>query len=41
MHLQAEVGIAAHFEYSETGKSNKSKDSYWVQTIKEIVSTEL
>ena len=40
MHLQAEVGIAAHFEYSETGKSQKSKDSYWVQTIKEIVDTE-
>ena len=40
MHLQAEVGIAAHFEYSETGKSKKSKDSYWVQTIKDIVDTE-
>lgn len=40
MHLQAEVGIAAHFEYSETGKSQKSKDSYWVQTIKDIVDTE-
>ncbi|MBC7498779.1 bifunctional (p)ppGpp synthetase/guanosine-3',5'-bis(diphosphate) 3'-pyrophosphohydrolase [Candidatus Gracilibacteria bacterium] len=37
MHLQAEVGVAAHFEYSETGQSNKSKDSYWVQTIKGIV----
>jgi GTP diphosphokinase / guanosine-3',5'-bis(diphosphate) 3'-diphosphatase len=37
MHLQAEVGVAAHFEYSETGTSHKSKDSYWVQTIKWIV----
>lgn len=34
MHRQAEVGVAAHFEYSESGKSQKSKDSYWVQTIK-------
>lgn len=34
MHIQAEVGVAAHFEYSETGASKKSKDSYWVQTIK-------
>jgi GTP diphosphokinase / guanosine-3',5'-bis(diphosphate) 3'-diphosphatase len=40
MHLQAEVGIAAHFEYSESGKSRKSKDSYWVQTIKGIVDSE-
>ncbi|MBX9809079.1 RelA/SpoT family protein [Candidatus Gracilibacteria bacterium] len=40
MHIQAEVGIAAHFEYSETGKSQKSKDSYWVQTIKDIIDTE-
>jgi guanosine-3',5'-bis(diphosphate) 3'-pyrophosphohydrolase len=40
MHVQAEVGIAAHFEYSESGKSQKSKDSYWVQTIKWIVDTE-
>lgn len=38
MHLQAEIGIAAHFEYSETGTSKNSKDSYWVQTIKEIVN---
>lgn len=37
MHLQAEVWVAAHFDYSETGKSWKSKDSYWVQTIKWIV----
>jgi GTP diphosphokinase / guanosine-3',5'-bis(diphosphate) 3'-diphosphatase len=37
MHRQAEIGVAAHFEYSETGSSRASKDSYWVQTIKTIV----
>ena len=37
MHRQAEVGVAAHFSYSETGKSKASKDSYWVETIKGIV----
>jgi guanosine-3',5'-bis(diphosphate) 3'-pyrophosphohydrolase len=36
MHRQAEVWVAAHFEYSETGNSHKSKDSYWVETIKNI-----
>ncbi|MBC7503608.1 bifunctional (p)ppGpp synthetase/guanosine-3',5'-bis(diphosphate) 3'-pyrophosphohydrolase [Candidatus Gracilibacteria bacterium] len=40
MHRQAEVGVAAHFEYSETGKSQKSKDSYWVQTIKGIIDAD-
>jgi GTP diphosphokinase / guanosine-3',5'-bis(diphosphate) 3'-diphosphatase len=40
MHIQAEVGVAAHFEYSETGTSKKSKDSYWVQTIKGIIGAE-
>jgi GTP diphosphokinase / guanosine-3',5'-bis(diphosphate) 3'-diphosphatase len=34
MHRQAEIGVAAHFEYSESGKSKKSKDSYWVKMIK-------
>jgi guanosine-3',5'-bis(diphosphate) 3'-pyrophosphohydrolase len=37
MHRQAEIWVAAHFEYSETGASHSSKDSYWVQTIKTIV----
>jgi GTP pyrophosphokinase len=37
MHRQAEIGVAAHFEYSEIGKSKYSKDSYWVQTIKSII----
>ncbi len=37
MHIQAEIWVAAHFEYSENGKSTKSKDSYWVKTIKWIV----
>ena len=36
MHRQAEVWVAAHFEYSENGHSSKSKDSYWVETIKSI-----
>lgn len=38
MHEQAEVGVAAHFAYSETGKSKIAKDSYWVETIKNIIS---
>ncbi|MDD2693898.1 MAG: RelA/SpoT family protein [Candidatus Gracilibacteria bacterium] len=37
MHIQAEIGVAAHFEYSEKGTSAKSQDSYWVKTIKGIV----
>lgn len=39
MHRQAEMWVAAHFEYSETGTSRTSKDSYWVKTIKSIVDT--
>lgn len=41
MHLQAEIGVAAHFEYAESGTSTRSKDSYWVQTIKDIISNGL
>ncbi len=37
MHIQAEIWVAAHFEYSEKGTSSKSQDSYWVKTIKGIV----
>lgn len=37
MHIQAEIWVAAHFEYSETGKSSMSKDMYWVSEIKKIV----
>lgn len=36
MHRQAEIWVAAHFEYSESGRSGKSRDSYWVETIKNI-----
>lgn len=36
MHRQAEIWVAAHFEYSESGKSGRSRDSYWVETIKNI-----
>lgn len=39
MHRQAEIWVAAHFDYSEVGKSHNSKDSYWVQTIKSILET--
>jgi guanosine-3',5'-bis(diphosphate) 3'-pyrophosphohydrolase len=39
MHRQAEMWVAAHFEYSESGSSRTSKDSYWVKTIKAIVDT--
>jgi len=37
MHEQAEIGIAAHFEYSEKGRSGISNDSDWVAKLKEIV----
>jgi hypothetical protein len=33
--------VAAHFEYSEKGKSVRSSDSYWVKTIKEITEATL
>lgn len=38
MHDQAENGVAAHFAYSESGKSGIAKDSYWVNTIKNILA---
>jgi GTP diphosphokinase / guanosine-3',5'-bis(diphosphate) 3'-diphosphatase len=41
MHIQAEIWVAAHFEYSEKGKSVRSSDSYWVKTIKEITEATL
>lgn len=37
MHEQAENGVAAHFAYSESGKSKNATDSYWVKTIKNII----
>ncbi len=39
MHRQAEVWVAAHFEYSEKGRSEMSQDSYWVKTIKGILES--
>ncbi len=41
MHIQAEIWVAAHFEYAEKWTSVKSKDSYWVATIKKIVENSL
>ena len=37
MHIQAEIWVAAHFEYSETWQSTIAKDVYWVSEIKKIV----
>ena len=37
MHLQAEIGVAAHFAYSETGRAKIAKDAYWVSELKEIL----
>lgn len=37
MHRQAEIGVAAHFEYSESGNSRIAKDVYWVTELKEIL----
>lgn len=39
MHRQAEIGVAAHFAYSETGSSKNAKDVYWVAELKEILDT--
>lgn len=39
MHKQAEIGIAAHFEYSESGKSEFAKDIYWVNELKELLAS--
>lgn len=37
MHVQAEIWVAAHFEYSESWKSTIAKDISWVSEIKNIV----
>lgn len=39
MHLHAELWVAAHFEYSEKGKSTPSNESYWVTTIQSIIKS--
>lgn len=38
MHRQAEIGVAAHFAYSETGQSKVAKDAYWAAELKEILN---
>lgn len=38
MHRQAEIGVAAHFAYSETGQSKTAQDAYWAAELKEILS---
>lgn len=38
MHRQAEIGVAAHFAYSETGQSKTAKDAYWAAELKDILS---
>lgn len=37
MHRQAEIGVAAHFAYSETGQSKTAQDAYWAAELKEIL----
>ncbi len=37
MHRQAEIGVAAHFEYAESGKSHFAKDIDWVQELKSLL----
>lgn len=38
MHRHAEIGIAAHFEYSETGYATSAQDIEWVAELKKIVA---
>ncbi len=37
MHRQAEMGVAAHFDYKEVGSSKISQDVYWVQELKGLM----
>lgn len=37
MHRQAEIGVAAHFAYSETGQSKTAQDAYWAAELKDIL----
>jgi GTP diphosphokinase / guanosine-3',5'-bis(diphosphate) 3'-diphosphatase len=37
MHRQAEIGVAAHFEYKEVGSAKISADVYWVQELKGLM----
>ncbi|MDD2745489.1 MAG: RelA/SpoT family protein [Candidatus Gracilibacteria bacterium] len=37
MHRQAEMGVAAHFDYKEKGSSTISRDVFWVQELKALI----
>ncbi|MDD2515629.1 MAG: RelA/SpoT family protein [Candidatus Gracilibacteria bacterium] len=37
MHIQAEIGVAAHFTYSEKGRSDISHNFWWVNELKDIL----
>lgn len=37
MHRQAEMGVAAHFDYKENGSSTISRDVYWVRELKGLI----
>ncbi len=37
MHRQAEMGVAAHFEYKETGSNQIAQDVYWVKELKALI----
>ncbi len=37
MHHQAEMWVAAHFDYKENGSSTISRDIFWVQELKSLI----
>jgi GTP diphosphokinase / guanosine-3',5'-bis(diphosphate) 3'-diphosphatase len=37
MHRQAEIGVAAHFDYKEVGSAKISADIFWVQELKGLM----
>lgn len=40
MHEQAEIGIAAHFTYAETGRSLESHHEAWIQHLRDALNQE-